>query len=611
MVDSFPHVVLIPTRNRPHLLRKLLDSIGQNISIFKYPQNQVSVIVIDDSTEPHLAEANWDFVNQVHDQWGFNITYWDKESQEKFLEAIRRYIPNIQPFVWDNRTKRRGFGGIRNLCLLIGLYQASSDNTLFTFLDDDVTLANLVSEMGKKKIKHVFSYFEKIDEVFSNQFTGPVAGSGKTKRGWVNFAGGGYTRDMYETPWIMAHLLWSLGYFFDIASRKSPNYPSTDIFRQVISGFKMGWTTVTYELEDLKTDISLERFLRILSASCSIMKDYGSYRLVPTIHNSKTPLFKEWNPYSTGGNITFRKASIESGCPYPVGGWRGEDITWAELMNFFVGGGAQISVPVGHFRTAAGKRKIEEEFAKDLIFDLHINIIRHLMGRATNIRSSVANTLGKRFNLDELGEGRDFPYTWYMRGAHADFHFDKWFGYIKSVKENMTRSAWFNDKKYSNDLKKINDFLNYIEDPKFVEKIKSHIPPADTLFEATKNFGYLIGKWPEVVEAVRQVKQYAAIGASKPPSDLISNIGRILGQPGQQEPHASGRTAGSLEDDIEDVEASIESLEEGLRELHNIKSKIDSIDNPEEKEDLIIRHDNLLREVDTLLKVVERRLGAA
>ncbi len=617
---NFYHIVLIPTRNRPHLMRKLLDSIVQNTSIYKYPRENLKVIVIDDSTENRLIEGNANACGEVRGQSGLNVVYYGKDQQNNFIADLERYFPNLQSFIWDTRTSRRGFGGIRNLCLLIGLYEAP-ENTLFTFLDDDVTLANLVSEMGRVKIKHVFSYFEKIDDVFSSRVTGPVAGASGNRTDWVNFAGGGYTRDMYETPWIVVHLLWVLGYFFEVALKQPPTHHSRDVLDMAIFRFPKGWDCVTYQLSDIRTDISLERLLRVLAASSSIMKDYASYRFVPTIYNPKTPLFKEWNPYSTGGNVTFRKHAIENGSPYPVGGWRGEDITWAETMQKFVSGGAQISVPVGHFRTAAGKRKIEEEFGKDLIFDLHLNTIRYLI-HGLRSRGAISSALSRRFDLTELGEGREFPYTWYMRGGNLHFNFDQWPKYVQDVRNKMASNGWFRDQKHANSLKKINAFLDYVEDPKFVERIKFHIPPVDALFEATQKFGRLIAEWPKLMDALRQKKETdfsvteetrtlgnqqmgatAAEGGGT--SFRFGFSGAARDRTARTATTADTTTISSL---LYDIRLFVDFADHAFEQLTAIEEHLDDLEDSREKEEWIRQHDEILAGIDREIAGLEGRL---
>lgn len=575
---DFHHVVLIPTRNRPKLLLRLLNSIKKNTEMFKYPDDNLTVIVVDDSSEGRHSKGNKNVINILRND--LNIIYYDKNKQNKFIGELTHFFTDLQSYIWDNRTNRRGFGGIRNLCLLIGLYE-SPQNALFTFLDDDVILANSTYEMGVKRVKHLFSYFEKLDEAFESNKN-------------INFAGGGYTRDTYETAWIVVHLMWSLREFFREAIKKSPTNSSRDVIRKIIFDFPKPWSEVNYVLNDINADISMSNFLRILGASCRIMKDYGSYRLVPTIYNPRAPLFVMWNAYSQGGNITFKKSALENGVPYPTGGWRGEDITWDELMEKIVGGGAKVNIPVGHFRTMGGKRKVEVEIAKDFVFDFHLSIIRHLIQDAGSDRNEIARKLTRRFNLSQIGDFSEFPYSWYMKGDwQQHFGFENWKKLSREIGNYVESDSWFKDKKYSKSLKKIYEFLDYVEDPKLIDRIKSHIPSPEALFESTKKYGLLIGKWSDLVDAINQKKQ----------ADGKIWIAKTRGYRKSKK-----ITKDSVMNLIREIDAFVEFSEYAFQELDKLERDIGQINDNATKMWIVKEHDTILNDIDHIIEILEKKI---
>ncbi len=522
------HIVLTPTRNRPKLLKKLLLSIRKNIQIYGYPLQNVMHIIMDDSSEEKSRQENQKLVNELNRASPHpRIIYYGKKEQEEFENDLKKgYFPYVDKFVYEPKKEgeKRGFGGVRNLTLLLGIYHATRRNTILTFLDDDVVLANLVYENGRRSIRHMFSYFDRLDQAFM------------IDNSIVNIAGGPYTRDFYETPWMVVHLLWSLGAFFDLALQRGPHESHDDLYQIIFGAFPRPWRPFPNWSErkdpnymgNIKTNLSLERWLKIMATSCSLMKDYGAYRLIPAVYDPAKPLILEQTPFSPGGNLSFRLWVAEQGVPYPVGGWRGEDMIWNIIMEAMVGGAHKVNIPVAHFRTHGGKRDIEKEFAKDLTYDLNKELMLRMCPELHGSiftkggkldRSHISQRLQQHVDINSFGEFSQFPYSWYlirnewdMRDPDTDeirkadfsmFGFAKWKEKAADVRSKMSLDAWFTKGEYKKYTKKIRDFLDYVDDDKIVERIKWEIPRVNEITDSIHLYGWLIAAWPALIHAVK------------------------------------------------------------------------------------------------------------
>jgi hypothetical protein len=487
-MTNFNHVVLIPTRNRPNLLLNLSESIEENMRLYGYDVNKTTTIVIDDSSEDGFSEENKKVIERLLNH-GIRIIYYGKQKQAEFIENLKKYYLYLDKYIFDKKTNRRGFGGIRNLSVLIGLYH-SHDECLIHFIDDDCSLKNLTYENGQRKFSHAFNFFGEWDELFQQN---PE----------LSVAGGGYTNDTYETPWVVVHFLWTLRLFLEEASRhSSDDVIGPELWNKIMT-MKKPWTNEYYDFYAFMRNLTYSKMLKIFSASCSIMKDYGSYRVIPTIYLRHKPNLIR-SAFLSGGNVVFRRQVLKKGVPYPVGGWRGEDVTWSFLMDKIVGGVNQVILPVGHFRTHAGKRNIEDEFGKAMAFDV-IGAVMYYAGSKHSIHD-IVHTFRYDINRNNLNELSSFPETWYLRGDFADFGFQNWEKLAGETKTIIDSITWLHEQKFTTDVNKINDFLGYVKNPEIIKKIKSAVPPITDVIDACNNYAGLIENWSFLLDALEQMK---------------------------------------------------------------------------------------------------------
>jgi len=213
-----------------------------------------------------------------------------------------------------------------------------------------------------------------------------------------------------------------------------------------------------------------------------------------------------------------------------------------------------------------------------------------------NDRRSVSSALTRRFDLSSLGDFSDFPYAWYMKGEYRQhFGFENWEAILRDIRNLMARDGWFKDSKYSNYLKKINEFLRYTQDPKLIDRIRSHVPPPEALFEATKNYGVLIGRWSDLVGTLRQKKQ----------EDGKVWTAKSKGTSGRQEGIEE-----SIRKLIEEINGFTDFTEEAFVQLDEIEVNLSDMKDPDIRNRLIKEHDDILDYIDKLIEIFEMKIDS-
>ena len=195
-----------------------------------------------------------------------------------------------------------------------------------------------------------------------------------------------------------------------------------------------------------------------------------------------------------------------------------------------------------------------------------------------------------------MGDFSEFPYSWYMKDKwRQHFGFENWKTLIEDIKEKMSYEGWFHDRKYHARMDQIYDFLRYVEDPKFIKRIRSHIPRVNALFEATKNYGFLIGKWPELIGAVNQKKRVEG----------KFWVAKISGVPVL----AREDIAESVTKLVEEIEDFINFSEGAFKDLDKIEENLSGITNSAERERLIKKHDEILDYIDEVIDILESKIS--
>lgn len=484
----------------------LLRSIAENMEKFGYDKGSVTVLVVNDM--PRNARGLADFDEAIRRMSArIQIIYYDHGRIDEFLADLRRRFQNICDYI-SFEPGKRGFGGVRSLALLLGLYHSAPD-TLITFLDDDVSLSNQVAAFPSR-FDHAYDYFGTLDRIFADSS--------------INIVGGGYTRDTYETPWLAIQLLNAIEMFFDSARGMGPDQPAIDILRKIFEQSLPAaapWSEITYDPSTLPLgfEISCHDLLRLLAASCNNLKKYNSYRLVPTVYE---PRYNEGNvllkpePYMVGGNITFRRNVITEGVPYATSAWqwRGEDMLWTILNYRILGGVWKANIPVGHFKTRAGPRDAERDDARDLAFEISIGLVRQLAGpeidwskgspqRKPASREQLADALQQCINISELGDFKDWPHAWYLKGDFERYGIARWQDTARKIeaKAKDPRAWWA---AYPFLIEVITKYAKYLQEPATAERIRSQVASLDDIIHAVNQYGCFIELWPRIVNAVEE-----------------------------------------------------------------------------------------------------------
>ena len=516
----FHHIVLLATCDRCFRFKTYLSSLVENVNIYKYPSEMVEVVIVDDSKDKSNLERNKEIVKEIQESaGGITLHYYGPDKQEEFLDLLKEKCGyDVYRYVYA-KGNQKGFGGVRNLLLMLGLFH-SRLNTIFTFHDDDETFKVVVYNKvtGRFSLKHEFSYFEKIDEVFSTHgFVDFVGGKNSLYIKSVNIASGFVTRDYYESAWIIPHFLLLLRKFFELASSKNPdeNADETKILLKLrkawgepggfnfIANFQPG----TYA-----------KCLKILAHTAEGMKRMGAYRLFATAYDPSRPLFINRTEYSSGGNTSFRRSVIIWGIPFPVTTARGEDALWGRLSSRLLGGIYYVNVPIGHFRasrSASHRRDVIDEFRKSLDHLLMSYLTIDSGGPYSVVPGDRHEDIVRKFKSMhysdmELNWAEEASQRYFIYGCpELPYGLVHWIPYARAVSSLINDpNAWWSQPRFKIYTDKIREFVNFVEDNgvDITKKIKEMVSSPKEIIKMIHTYGELIEKWPHVVKSIIQLK---------------------------------------------------------------------------------------------------------
>ncbi len=468
--NPFSHVLIIPTMNRPEKLRSLLSSMVENTKLFGYT-GKVKVVMVDDSGE-EASKANKETINEFKAKAGaqFSFHYYDKADQGRLVEYMRDKLAqqDISPdeFVFE-KPGQKGYGGVRNIASLLALKHIDP-NDIVTFLDDDVSLKNLMVEKnGRLRAKHVQSYFHALDSAFSKPN--------------VNVVGGDYTGDAGGAAFhhLSAGLDY-LNYFFSHAGQHSPGASASNALRPL-------WKAAPPNVRTVNT--SFQRGVSMMS-NLSEQLSRGRFRFTLGLF----PFGKQMGrkSFHVAGNLSMRANALTS-LPFPMlGGWaRGEDVIWSSTFDRLNGGVYYVPNPVLHLKDLNGRR-IVSDAVRDMPCHTVISVLREALSQNNNLQQA-ANVI-----TDEQVQRHLAPQKLKYKKTIA-----AWQEKTHELRIALA-SGWWNTGATRRDVEKIRDTLGKVESG-FAPALRDveEVLESSKVAGAIKKFGKLSVNWPQVCSIAR------------------------------------------------------------------------------------------------------------
>ena len=469
------HVVLVPTMNRPRKLAKLISSIHENVRKFNY-RKPITVVVVDDSSE-NEANQNRKKMSQFMEKSPSNvrIQYYNRADQQQLLsEMAQRGGGDVQKFIYEHESKK-GYGGVRNMALLFGV-RHSNPNDIVTFLDDDVTLKNLVVEErhGKRslRIRHVSDYFGNIDRMFS--------------RPGVDVAGGGYTIDNHFGEFNNIQIgIRAIEHFFAQAREHRPDEVCDNTFKEIWGQSPSRGTKYREGLE------LVEKLTRDMIAG---KQRFNLGMFNPNMYHT---------PYLAGGNLSMR-ARIMTEIPYPLmAGTRGEDIVFTALAYFR--GKHPVWFypnPVSHRKDSldtsigGGQRNVFRHAALEAAPFGIIGTMKALSYRGNLVKRLRSNHPEMHSLLQDEIAGQE---KWIDQEYVSDFE-----RRLQNIRKYLDTEAWYNEGKERQVKERIGKMVDYIEDE--VKKLRhktSEVLRDQRLTKVLEEYPHRMDRWRELVEIAK------------------------------------------------------------------------------------------------------------
>ncbi len=475
---------MVPTKDRPRKLDKLLASIHENIQINRYA-GKVSVVVVDDSQESQNMRQNRDNIARRLERMGGKVPiyYYDRNDQAELVRDIeKRGGDDVQRFVYEQGTTK-GYGGVRNMALLFATQHVRPQD-IVTFLDDDVSLKNMVIEEqhGRKRIRirHDTNYFGNVDRIFSNP--------------QVKVAGGGYTADDHFGEF--ESLKWGLVAIDEFLSAAKQN-KSTEYCDRTMRAI---WRHSPVHHMSFRSGLEL-----VVKLTQGMLQ--GKQRFDMRVNRGE----EFATSYLAGGNLSVR-ADVLRRIPYPsMAGGRGEDVVFTALTNHLWKDSVWFYPnPVSHRKdaldtsTSGGRRSIFKHAALDTAPH---PIIWSIMELST--RGNVLETLRRRpqearrvFN-SKVSEVRN----WFQRDYLSEM--DR---RIQSIKEHLAQSVWYNQGESAETTEELRKLVDKIEEG--YHELKERVVEVtgnERLKDALIEYPQRIERWRELMEIAehRRMRQAA------------------------------------------------------------------------------------------------------
>ncbi|MFH0714059.1 MAG: glycosyltransferase [Candidatus Micrarchaeota archaeon] len=476
---NFGHVVVIPTQNRPLFLNRCVESIVENMRRFGYSR-KIKIVVVDDSTEPRFEKANARVLERFGKKYPHlaEVVHYDKAKQAQFISRLgAKSGVSLDPFLFPDKSRlKHGFGGVRNLSLLVAMRHAAPTD-LVTFFDDDIALENLhltkTNGVTVPTRSHLFNFFSQLDSVFSNSR--------------VKLVSGRVTKDIKEPQRLIPFFLEKVGLFVKTARGKKPT--------ELVGGLASQLT----EVPEVGRHLRYNQAFRLLSAYSQGINRRGAFNLGVRYYDPNAPVLTEIEKTSSlgGANVTLRADILARSVPYPTANLRGEDSTWSMLMHRLLDGGVyRINLPVLHHK--ASSRGIFREYGQSISFLPVYDVLKQI------VRSDSPAHLARQIKINATPEAIRVGHAKIRRLVSSEFA--KWDSQVKSSSQMLAdkRSWWHGDPKLRKATLQLTRNLALFGSSKRNEVYDAVIPP-EKMHQSLHEYAGLIETWPQVLAAVKNV----------------------------------------------------------------------------------------------------------
>jgi hypothetical protein len=130
--DPAIQTIVIPTKDRPHILRRLLADLGQHL---RAHERAAAILILDNSEAADFQQANSDVAIETRCATGLAITYVSRESRRAFATRLAQETglpPRATQVALAGEGYPTSIGACRNAALL------TLQGQVFLFIDDDV-----------------------------------------------------------------------------------------------------------------------------------------------------------------------------------------------------------------------------------------------------------------------------------------------------------------------------------------------------------------------------------------------------------------------------------------------------------------------------------------
>ncbi len=470
--EQFGHLIVIPSRNRPHDIERCVRSIAENRRLHG-KTGKVRVIVVNDSDDAIRPQYETRLRKLADDERdALELIHFDKNKQEALIADLKKETGvDVDQFLFINPKARAGhnYGCVRNLALLVAMRHARP-NDLVTFFDDDVTLESFYLRRKEGQVSpskgHLVDFFSRLSSIFSNKN--------------VLITSGRMSRHTMEPQALIPYYLEKADLFVDKASDRNPSDTLGELSGEIT------------DMPGLGKEISFAHALRLLSVFSRDVVRRGAFNVGLRYYDENAPTMARLGQNSGlgGSNVTIRAEVLAKSIPYPTVDIRGEDTTWSMLMHRLLGGGVyRINLPVLHYR--GGARDPLVEYGQSMSYVPVYGIIKSIYSSSSP--EHLASQL--KTNATEHSVGRGYK----QLGEYLASEAGKWKVLVDRTSRRLSSSrVWWNaDPKLRRSAEYLRQNIEFFG-PAGMDKVRRNIVPQDKLLRALHYYADLVAIWPAI-----------------------------------------------------------------------------------------------------------------